>query len=162
MMEVDVDPAPRSAGVGRRFGAMLYDSLLVAALLLVATAMLLPLTGGEAIDSRRFGTLRHVYQVLDLAIIVGFFGFFWTRRGQTLGMAAWRLKLEREDGGALTWPDALKRLAGAAVSLLACGAGYFWIWIDRDRLAWHDRWTRTRVTLQPKRSRPSSTAVPSA
>jgi uncharacterized RDD family membrane protein YckC len=29
--------------------------------------------------------------------------------------------------------------------------GYFWIWIDRDRLAWHDRWSGTRVVVTPKK-----------
>ena len=81
-----------------------------------------------------------------------FFGAFWTRRGQTLGMVAWRLKVERDDGTSLRWSDALLRLAGASVSLLAFGLGYFWIWIDRDRLAWHDRWSHTRVIVLPKRS----------
>ena len=85
-----------------------------------------------------------------IAIIVAFFGVFWTRRGQTLGMTAWRLKIERADGAALTWRDVLTRLGGACVSLGALGLGYFWIWIDRERLAWHDRWSDTRVIVLPK------------
>lgn len=163
MMTGAADLPRPSAGVLRRFGAMIYDALLVIALMMVVTALLLPFTGGEAITAERFGVVpEYAYRGLLLLIVVVFFGIFWTRRGQTLGMLAWRLKLERDDGGALTWPDVLKRLAGAAVSLLACGLGYFWIWVDRDRLAWHDRWSRTRVTLQPKRSRQSSGAAPSA
>lgn len=130
---------------------MLYDLLLVAALLMVVTALLLPLTGGEAITSQRLGALEYAYQALLLVIVVGFFGWFWTRRGQTLGMMAWRLKVIREDGSSLSWVDTLKRLGAALVSWAALGLGYFWIWIDRDRLAWHDRWTRTRVIVLPKR-----------
>lgn len=145
------DPSIRQAGVLRRFGAMFYDLLLVVALLMVVTALLLPLTGGEAITYERFGALEYAYRALLLAVTVGFFGLFWTRRGQTLGMMAWRLKVVREDGSLLTWGDTLKRLAGALVSWGALGIGYFWIWIDRDRLAWHDRWSRTRVVLLPKR-----------
>jgi uncharacterized RDD family membrane protein YckC len=140
-----------SAGVLRRFGAMFYDALLLIALMMVVTAALLPLTGGEAITVDRFGALEYVYRGLLLLIIVVFFGGFWTRRGQTLGMAAWRLKVERNDGSLLSWSDVLKRLAGATVSLLALGLGYFWIWIDRDRLAWHDRWSGTRVIVLPKK-----------
>jgi uncharacterized RDD family membrane protein YckC len=139
------------AGVLRRFGAMFYDLLLLAALMMVVTAALLPLTGGEAITGDRYGPLEYAYQGMLLVIIVIFFGGFWTRSGQTLGMAAWRLKIEREDAGLLTWSDVLKRLAAATVSLLALGLGYFWIWIDRDRLAWPDRWTHTRVVVLPKK-----------
>jgi uncharacterized RDD family membrane protein YckC len=140
----------RQAGVLRRFGAMFYDLLLVIALLFVVTALLLSLTGGEAITSERFGAFEYVYQALLVAVIIGFFGLFWTRRGQTLGMMAWRLKVVREDGALLSWSDVLKRLGAAIVSWAALGIGYFWIWIDRDRLAWHDRWTRTRVIVLPK------------
>jgi uncharacterized RDD family membrane protein YckC len=147
------EPSSQSAGVLRRFGAMLYDTLLVIALAMLATMLLLPLTGGEAIVAERVGAFEYVYQALLVLLVVAFFGLFWRRRGQTLGMLAWRLKLEREDGGALRWSDVLLRLAGAAVSLAALGLGYFWIWIDRDGLAWHDRWSRTRVIVQPKRKR---------
>lgn len=140
-----------SAGVLRRLGAMLYDLLAVMALMMVATAVLLPLTGGEAITSDKYGAWEYAYQVLLVAIVIAFFGVFWTRRGQTLGMVAWRLRLEREDGSLLGWTDVLKRLAAATVSLTLAFAGYLWILIDRDRLAWPDRWTRTRVVVLPKK-----------
>lgn len=130
---------------------MFYDLLLVAALLMVVTASLLPLTGGEAITSDRYGAWEYAYQAILVAIVIAFFGWFWTRRGQTLGMMAWRLKVIREDGSLLSWSDTLKRMGAALVSWAALGLGYFWIWIDRNGLAWHDRWTRTRVIVLPKR-----------
>lgn len=141
----------QSARVLRRFGAMLYDSLQIIALLMVLTAVLLPLTGGEALTSDRLGAFELAYRVLLLVVVVGFFGWFWTRSGQTLGMLAWRLKVQRSDGSRLRWSDAIKRFAAAIVSFAALGLGYFWIWIDRDHLAWHDRWTNTRVVVLPKK-----------
>jgi uncharacterized RDD family membrane protein YckC len=131
---------------------MFYDLLIVIALLMVVTAAFLPLSGGEALSVERVGALEYVYRLVLLATIVLFFGLFWTRRGQTLGMAAWRLRIERDDGGRITWTQVLQRLAGALVSLGALGLGYFWIWIDRDRRAWHDRWSRSRVVLEKKRA----------
>ncbi|HEX7012888.1 MAG TPA: RDD family protein [Steroidobacteraceae bacterium] len=145
------ESARPSAGVLRRFAAMFYDSLLVIAIMMVVTAALLPLTGGEAITVDRFGALAYAYRLLLLAVIALFFGLFWTRRGQTLGMAAWRLRIEREDGQLPTWGDALLRLACATLSLLAVGIGYFWMWVDRDHLTWHDRWSHTRTVVLPKR-----------
>jgi uncharacterized RDD family membrane protein YckC len=139
-----------SAGVLRRLGAMFYDLLLVIALMMVVTAVLLPLTGGEAITNERFGAWEYAYRLLLLAVLVTFFGVGWTRRGQTLGMQAWRLRLQREDGSLLSWFDVFKRLGAATVALCLAGVGYWWIWIDRDRLAWPDRWTRTRVVVLPK------------
>lgn len=133
------------AGLGRRFGAMFYDTLLIVAICIVITSLLLFLTGGEAITSGRVGALEYLYQLLLIAVIVAFFGLFWTRRGQTLGMAAWKIYVQREDGLRLTWADSLKRLAGACVSFAVFGLGYFWMYVDRDRRTWHDRWSRTSV-----------------
>ena len=140
-----------SAGVLRRFGAMLYDSLLVLALVFIVTALFLPFTGGKAITPADSGALERVYQAALLLVIVLFFCVFWTWRGQTVGMLAWRLRVERSDGTFLSWRDALIRLGGACVSFAALGLGYFWIWVDRDRLAWHDRWSGTRVVVLPKK-----------
>ena len=140
-----------SAGFFRRLGAMFYDLLLLLAVMMVVTAVLLPLTGGEAITSDRYGAWEYAYQALLVVIVIVFFGLFWTRRGQTLGMVAWRLRLEREDGTLLGWGDVIKRLAAATVSLTLAFAGYLWIWVDRDGLAWPDRWTRTRVVVLPKK-----------
>ncbi|MET0533447.1 MAG: RDD family protein [Steroidobacter sp.] len=150
-MSEDSSAAPPSAGVLRRLGAMFYDLLLVIALMMVVTAVLLPITDGEAITSERFGAWEYAYQLLLLVVVVLFFGVFWTRRGQTLGMTAWRLRLQRVDGSLLGWVDVLKRMGAATVSLCLAGVGYWWIWIDRERLAWPDRWTGTRVVVLPKK-----------
>lgn len=142
-----------TARVLRRFGAMLYDTLLIVALLMVVTAAFLPLTGGEALTADRIGAFEIVYRLVLLSVVVVFFGWFWTHRGQTLGMAAWRLRVQKPDGSGIGWSDALKRMAAALVAWLPLGLGYFWIWIDRDRLAWPDRWTDTRVVVLPKKKR---------
>jgi uncharacterized RDD family membrane protein YckC len=140
-----------TAGVLRRFGAMFYDALLlVLAVLPITTAIFLLFTH-EAITPSGSGVVERIYQATLLLVIGLFFAVFWTWSGQTVGMLAWRLRVERNDGALLTWRDALLRLAGASVSLAALGLGYFWIWIDRDRLAWHDRWSGTRVVVMPKR-----------
>jgi uncharacterized RDD family membrane protein YckC len=141
-----------TAGLLRRMGAMVYDALLVIAVLMVGTALFLPFTGGEAISLEVSGPgLYYLYQAFRIVLIVGFFGLFWTRRGQTLGMAAWRIRLERDDGRKLTWGDALTRLAAACLSWLPAGLGFLWLLVDRKRLAWHDRLTHTRVIVEPKK-----------
>jgi uncharacterized RDD family membrane protein YckC len=138
------------AGLLRRLGALLYDSLLLAAVLMIATALFLPLTGGEAITSAGRPLLVWVYRGVLAGLVVLFYGTFWTRRGQTLGMTSWRLRIEREDGGMLTWADVLRRLAAALLSLAPAGLGWFWILVDPGKRAWHDRLSRTRMVVVPK------------
>jgi uncharacterized RDD family membrane protein YckC len=137
-------------GLLRRLAAVLYDSLLLLALLMIATALFLPFTGGEAIDPRRDPALEWIYRAVLALLVVGFFGIFWTRGGQTLGMATWRLRVEHEDGRTLTWADTVRRLAAAALSWLALGLGWLWILVDPQRRAWHDRLSGTRVVLVGK------------
>jgi len=144
-------PAIKPAGLFRRLGAALYDGLLLIALMMIVTACLLPLTHGEAITVQAFGMWAHAYQLLLLLVIFGFFGFFWTRKGQTLGMAAWRLHLERDSGGPVTWGDTAKRLLAACLSWAIAMLGYLWVLVDRDKRTWHDRLTRTRVVVLPKK-----------
>src|SRR5687768_3524120 len=100
-----------SAGVLRRLGAMFYDLLLVVAVLIVLTSLMLPLAGGEAVTVGPYSKWKHGFQLLELVVIIIYFGVPWTRSGQTLGMQAWRLRVEREDGARLGWADVLKRLA---------------------------------------------------
>jgi uncharacterized RDD family membrane protein YckC len=142
-------PGVERAGLLRRLGAMLYDGLLLLAVLMVATALFLPLTGGVAVDAAKNPFLELAYRTVLLLLIVGFFGLFWTRRGQTLGMASWRLRVEREDGGLLSWTDTLRRLGWALVSLLPFGLGFLWILVDPEHRAWHDRLSGTRVVVLP-------------
>lgn len=142
--------AVTGAGLLRRLGAMIYDGLLLLALLMVVTALFLPLTGGKAISPHGTPVLEYAYRGVLLLVVVGFHGLFWTRRGQTLGMASWRLRVEREDGRLLGWGDTLRRLGWALVSLLPLGLGYLWILFDPQRRAWHDRLSRTRVVVLPR------------
>lgn len=144
---------PVPAGLLRRLGALLYDGLLLLAVLMVATALFLPFTGGEALEAGTRPALEVVYRSVLALLVVGFYGLFWTRRGQTLGMASWRLRIEREDGGLLTWADTLRRLAWAVLSLLPAGLGYLWILFDPRRRAWHDRMSRTRIVVLPPATR---------
>ncbi|MHB8534685.1 MAG: RDD family protein [Sulfuricaulis sp.] len=136
-------PEAHSPGFLRRLGAMFYDSLLLLAILIMVSYPFVWLTGGK----QEFLILYRIYL---LAIIFLYYGGFWVRGGQTLGMRTWRIKILRADGRPVTWGVALKRFAFALVSLLCLGFGFFWILYDRDKLAWHDRWSGTKLIRLPK------------
>ncbi|MGQ0428354.1 MAG: RDD family protein [Gammaproteobacteria bacterium] len=111
----------------RRLAALLYDALILAALLFVATMLWLPFTGGEAITPQAQGWVAYVYRAWLFLVVFGYYGLSWTRGGQTLGMRAWRIRLVRSAGGAPGWLDALVRFTlGAAMALLA-GFGFWYL-----------------------------------
>lgn len=140
--EKPAGPLP-DVGLWRRLAAALYDLLLLAALWMLITAAFLPFNGGEALASG--SPLFQAYRITLILVTVLFFTGFWLHGGQTLGMRAWHFKVVRNDGRPLHWPDSLKRAAGALLSLAPAGAGFLWAMFDRDKLAWHDRLSGTRL-----------------
>lgn len=102
------------AGLLRRLAAMCYDTLLAIALAFVATFALLPLTEGEAILTSTQGLGAQLYRALLVLILFTYFGCCWTRGGQTLGMKAWRIRLQAADGRRLNWFDVLIRFTTGA------------------------------------------------
>lgn len=140
--------AGRLRSLMRRFGAMVYDALLLAALMIVPTVLVVAVRQDAILPG---SALHRVYQLVLLGIVVGFYVLSWTRRQQTLGMRAWQLQVLRRDGRAMAPADALLRLAASLLSLLPLGAGYLWILVDRQGLAWHDRLTDTRISFAPNR-----------
>lgn len=113
------------AGIFRRLAAVAYDALLLIALLFVASFAFLPLTGGEAILASTQGAISHLYHALLVLLAFGYFGLCWTRGGQTLGMRAWRIRLQAPGGVSPDWKDAALRFAlGATITLLAVAGGW--------------------------------------
>lgn len=133
--------ADNKPGLLRRLGAMLYDALLLLALLMLATALLMPISQG-AIEMDNVA-----YQLYLLSVVTGYFVYFWLRHGQTLGMRTWKIKLARADGQALTLGDTMRRLAFSVLSWLPLGLGFWWILFSHQRLAWHDRWSGTLLVM---------------
>ena len=132
-----------NAPLYRRLGAMLYDSLVIIAIWMIVGAIGVALNQGEAIEGPVFSSTLFLVTFL-------FFAGFWTRNGQTIGMLAWRLRIQTSEGNSITLMQALLRFFTAGVSLLCLGLGYWWMLIDKQGLTWHDRYSETRVVVLPK------------
>ena len=135
------DSSPAAPGLLRRLAACLYDALVLAALLMVAGAAWVAISRAAAEPG---DWLFRGYLLLVSAI---FFGAFWTR-GETLGMRAWKLRIVAADGRPPGWGRALLRFATALISWAALGLGFLWVLVDRERLAWHDRLSGTRLVIR--------------
>lgn len=133
----------------RRLAAIVYDAFLLAAVLFLATAVALPLNGGRAFEPGHWRYLGYLGVVAFL-----FSGWFWTHGGQTLGMKVWGLRLDTTDGTPVTWSRAALRFGSAFLSIACLGFGYWWILLDPQGKAWHDRLSGTRVRLDIPPPRP--------
>ncbi len=136
----------QNAGLLRRLGAIVYDSLLLFAVLMLVTVPFVAIRGGEAVEP----LTDAAYRMTLLATLYLFFVGFWTRAGRTLGMQAWRMQLETIGGGKPTLGAASLRFAAAVLSWAPFGLGFLWSLWDRDKLAWHDRLSGTRLAYYPK------------
>lgn len=131
----------------RRLGAIIYDTLLVLALLILATIPFIAARGGEFVEPQdNFG-----FQLTLLAVMYAFFVGFWTRKGRTLGMQSWGLQVEAVGGGRPSPGQATLRFFAAILSWAVVGLGFLWQLVDRDKLTWHDRLSNTRLVHYPKK-----------
>lgn len=127
-----------TASLWRRLAALFYDSLIVMAIIFVGTLPLVPLIKDYYIDPNNL-----LYKVYLLAIVFAYFGLSWIYGQQTIGMRAWRLKIFNFDQQRISLWQALLRFSYAIPAYLSFGAGLWWMLVDKQRLGWHDRWSKT-------------------
>lgn len=110
------------SGLPRRLAAISYDSLLLLGVLFVATALAMGLVvavmGTDAFKARNPLEHNPFFQTYLLWVCFFFYGGFWVYGGQTLGMRAWRLRVQRHDGRGIGWWQALLRFLTACLWLL--------------------------------------------
>jgi uncharacterized RDD family membrane protein YckC len=160
-------PAP-GARLGRRLAAVLYENLLLTALVLITGFALLPV---NALPVPR--RLTHAISFAVLVLVLGAYCVhFWTNGRRTLAMKTWRLRLLRRDGAPLDRGAAIVRYAAGwigplltigAYSALSAGSharqalwllafNFAWAFIDPQRLFLHDRIAGTRLVEDEPRS----------
>ena len=136
----------RPAGLLVRLLAMFYDALLLFSALLIATALALMVTRGTLNYHNPF------FRTFLFLLCFSFYAWFWLHGGQTLGMRAWRLRLQQPDGHPVTLWQVLLRFMAAIPSLAFAGLGLFWMLVDRDSMAVHDRISESVIVRLPKQS----------
>jgi uncharacterized RDD family membrane protein YckC len=123
----------------RLFAAFLYELLLLLALWMLCTGLFLMLFNEST------STYKHLLLQLVLWLATGaYFVWCWCKTGQTVAAKTWKIKLVNQQGLTLSYQQAMLRYALASASLLACGLGFMWILLDKDRLFLHDRLLKTR------------------
>ncbi|UCX05687.1 RDD family protein [Shewanella glacialimarina] len=146
---------PRASFV-RRLGAMIYDALLAVAVYMIAGAIgfgvfyglyttgIISLGGYEHISDTLNNTpiYQGVYQLWLALCVGGFYALFWSKGGQTLGMRAWRLKVQHPNGQNLSFITACARVIWSIL-----GLGNLFILLNSDKLALQDKMTRSEIVI---------------
>jgi uncharacterized RDD family membrane protein YckC len=175
MDQFDKEPIT-TASASKRLLAILYDSFLLIAVLFLAVAVILLLSGGYQFEAGN--PLMTIYLLLVSFV---FFGWFWTHGGQTLGMRAWKLRIQQGDGKTITWRQVAIRFITALpawivlfigitltagiplhaypwleqLSRLPKGliliVGIFWLVFDQWPDGWRDKISDTRIIKLNKR-----------
>ncbi len=143
----------------RLFAACVYELLLLLALWMLFTWIFLSLFGDATHGNKRY------YLQFFLWLITGvYFVWCWTKTGQTLATKTWKIKLvsqglanqnfvnqnlanqnlKNKQNSTLNIQQAIIRYVLASASVLACGLGFIWALVDKDRLFLHDRLLKTR------------------
>jgi uncharacterized RDD family membrane protein YckC len=160
----------------RRFAALAYESLIVAALAIASGFALLPLSaahGGGSFELTRLSPAGRAGSFACLFAVCGAYCLWsWTGGRTTLSMKAWRLALRIASGAVPGVQQALLRylawwigpvcaiVAYAALSptghsrwaLAALAVNYLWALVDPERQFLHDRLAGTRIVYNQSRA----------
>ncbi|ELA09718.1 RDD domain-containing protein [Moraxella macacae 0408225] len=175
------DEQPVIAKPALRLLAMLYDGMLILALLFFVS-MLLVVLGTHLFlpvgtTSQQATELPSWYQNFVLTpsfvlTLIGFYGVFLRKSGQTLGMQTWRLKTLNRDGSLLRWKQTVKRILAACLLPALCAIlgswlhgsrqavlfsafmgflfNYWFAWVNKQGVAVHDMLSDTVTMKMPK------------
>ncbi|WP_371928039.1 RDD family protein [Moraxella sp. FZLJ2109] len=114
-----------------RLTAIIYDGMLILAMLFLVGAVLSVVGTVLFLDigttSQEAKTLPLWYQNAVMTpsfvlTLVGFYGIFWRKSGQTLGMQTWRLKTVDANGQLLSWGQSFMRIISACLVPALCAA----------------------------------------
>ena len=142
-----------NASLGKRILAIVYDVLILFFIIIVSTFIIqqiiiqLELTSLEQVRISAEETITVIpadsivtLLLKNIWVVISFFyfGHYWTKRGQTLGMKVWKIKAVTNDGTLMTWGHALKRYVFALL-----GLGLFWMIFNKSRLSLQDKMSNT-------------------
>ena len=148
------------AGFWRRFASLIYDSLVVISLSMLTAILYLfavqglisleviSLNGAEDVSAliQNSLLLSGLRSTLLVVVALVFFGYFWTKSGQTIGMRAWRLKVQTRDGKLISWSQAVIRSVTALL-----GLGNLVVLVDfKNKRALQDYLSKTEVVALTK------------
>lgn len=150
------------AALWRRLAAIIYDSVIVIAIWIVVGFVVLSAFGidqAQVVQNEQVQMDPLYRMTLFAAMLLSaylFFAWFWTHSGQTLGMQAWKLRVQNTDTSAISYKQSLIRCVLAPCSFFLMGAGYFYLFFNPERQTFHDKMSQSIVTKISWETKPLS------
>jgi uncharacterized RDD family membrane protein YckC len=126
--------------IWRRIASIIYDALLVLAILIV---MSIPFFSFNVEENN---LLKITMQVYFYFIIQYFFVWFWVNNGGTLGMKTWKIKISCDNGERISYKKAIIRFNIAIISILFFGLGFLISLFRKDKKCLHDIISKTSLS----------------
>jgi len=108
----------RACPLWRRLLALVYDLLIVVALVMVVGLLCQLATHGKLITTGAVVSVPVWYQILQCAVVAAYFISAWRRGGQTVGMRPWRMRVTTLAGKTPSFRQCAIRALVAAAPLL--------------------------------------------
>ena len=128
-------------GLGRHLLVMLYDGVVIIALLMLATSLAMLAGAGNHTAMQ-----DPLYTAYLLVVWFVYLVWCWRRGGMTLGMRAWHVCISDESGGCPGWRSCAIRFLVSILSVAVVGLGFIWALFDSEKRTWHDKASGTRLT----------------
>ena len=126
--------------IWRRIASIIYDALLVLAILIV---MSIPFFSFNVEENN---LLKITMQVYFYFIIQYFFVWFWVNNGGTLGMKTWKIKISCDNDERISYKKAIIRFNIAIISILFFGLGFLISLFRKDKKCLHDIISKTSLS----------------
>lgn len=138
---------------GKRFLAWFIDNFILGIALFIlllvfggAIGLTADLENGAAGPMSAVGT--PVLMLLAVALQFVYYGYFWSKDGQSLGKRAMGISVVGRDGGLLSFASAgLRGTFGYWISAMVFYLGFLWALFDENNETWHDKLFNSEVVV---------------
>ncbi|MFC1696530.1 RDD family protein [Pseudomonadota bacterium] len=139
-MDSKIPVSGNPCGLLRLLAIIIYDGVIIISLLMLAALLgiLMGFGGQSALKDP-------VYTLYLLSVWFFYLTWCWHKGGMTVGMRAWRVRIEDGNGNRPGWGRSSIRFLASLLSAAAAGAGFLWLLADSGKRTWHDMLSGTRL-----------------
>ena len=127
-------------GLLRHLLVVLYDTLVVIALMMLGTSLVMIFHSGSFTAGKDV-----LFSLYLLTIWFLYLDWCWRHGGMTLGMRAWKVKLITDQGQEVDFKQSASRFGFSLLSVAMLGCGFLWSLFDHHGLTWHDHLSHSKL-----------------